>query len=153
MKECWRVFLMLLQAILITAQSGLNMFLDILSNNGSRNRHKRSNFNIKLCPSYLIFFGFFILFYFHLILFHYSSFILWASSFLSGPGLSINVLHFCVFGFCFSSCSKDLYFDLEGKEENEERFPFSFKKLLIGDLRASNEPLLPFFAVSFLLIL
>lgn len=49
----------LLPRILMTAESGLNMFLDILSNNHSRNRHKRSGFNIKLYPFYLIIFVFF----------------------------------------------------------------------------------------------
>lgn len=125
------------------------MFLDILSSNHSRNRHKRSSFNIKLYPSYLIIFAF--LFF----PWHFSndfSFIPWSPScFHSGPSLFINLLHFYVCEFCFTSCSKDPHFDPEGREENKGRLPFSFKNLLIGDLRASNKPLLSFFAVGFLL--
>lgn len=45
--------------ILMTAESGLSMFLTILSNS-SRNRHKRSHFNIKLYLYYLNFFAFLI---------------------------------------------------------------------------------------------
>ena len=44
--------------VLMTVESGLSMFLDILSNSNSRNRHKRSSFSINLYPSYLIFFAF-----------------------------------------------------------------------------------------------
>lgn len=46
---------MLLQRLVMTVESGLSMFLDILSINVSMNRHKRSSFNIKLYPFYLIF--------------------------------------------------------------------------------------------------
>jgi len=44
---------MLLQ--IMAVESGLSMFLDVLSNNNSRNRHKRCSLNIKLYPTYLIF--------------------------------------------------------------------------------------------------
>lgn len=73
-------------------------------------------------------------------------------AFILAPALLSICYAFYVYEFCFTSCSKDPHFDLEGREENRERLPFSFKNLLIGDLRASNKPLLPFFAVSFLLI-
>lgn len=113
-QECWRVFLMLLQRILMTVEMGLSMLLCILSSS-CRNRNKRSSFNSKLYLSYLIFF-----FIFPLVIFYESSFVLWSSScFHFGPNLSIDLLHFCVSGFCFASCSKDLHFDLEGREENE----------------------------------
>lgn len=84
---------------------------------------------------------------------NYSSFILWSPScFHSGPSSFITLLHFYVYEFCFTSCSKDPHFDPEGREENKKRLPFSFKNLLIGDLRASNKSLSLLFAVSFLLI-
>lgn len=149
LSECRNAGRFLLQRILMTAESGLNMFLDILSNNHSRKSHKRSglalNF-INLIWSSLLFL--FFPWYFS----DDSSFILWSPSWLrSGPSPFITLLHFCVYEFCFT-CSKDPHFDPEGREENKERLPFSFKNLLIGDLRASNKPLLLFFAVSFLLI-